>query len=66
MTQKWLVVAVGTPAADAIALAVANGCVGFYQGVPPVLQETATEQGWTLPCVITEDENGVVVSWEPV
>lgn len=63
---KSLIVPVGTSSDDATALAVANGCAGFYTGIPPVLQEMATEQGWTLPCVITEDESGVVISWEPV
>jgi len=63
---KYLVVAVGTPSQDATALAVANGCVGFYSGVPPVWSQIAVEQGWTLPCVVTEDESGAVISWAPV
>lgn len=63
---KFLIVVAGTPSEEATALAVANGCAGFYQGVPPILQAQATYEGWTLPCVITEDENGAVVSWAPV
>lgn len=63
--KKDLIVAVGTSSEDATALAIANGCGGFYMGVPPIMQGMATEQGWTLPCVVTEDENGMVVSWAP-
>lgn len=64
--QKDLIVAVGTSSEEATALALANGCVGFYTGVPPKWAALSEEQGWTLPCVITEDENGAVVSWAPV
>ena len=64
--KKDLIVPVGTSSADATALAIANGCSGFYTGIPPIMQAMATEQGWTLPCVVTEDENGMVVSWAPV
>lgn len=64
--QKFLIVVVGTPADQATALAVANGCVGFYTGIPPVLQGQAAAEGWTLPCIVTEDETGTVVSWAPV
>ena len=63
---KYLVVPVGTSSQDATALAVANGCVGFYTGIPPVWSELAALQGWTLPCVVTEDENGAIISWAPV
>ncbi len=64
--QKFLIVVAGTPAPEATSLAVANGCAGFYQGVPPILQAQAAAEDWTLPCIVTEDENGVVVSWAPV
>lgn len=64
--KKDLIVVVGTPEDEATALAVANGCTGYYQGVPPALQGQAEAEGWTLPCVITEDGDGVVVSWTPV
>jgi hypothetical protein len=62
----FLIVTAGTPSEEATALAVANGCAGFYQGVPPILQAQAQAESWTLPCTVTEDENGVVVSWAPV
>lgn len=64
--NKFLIVAVGTPSEDATALAIANGCPGFYTGIPPVLQAQAEAEGWTLPCIVTEDETGTVVSWAPV
>jgi hypothetical protein len=64
--SKHLIVVAGTPDADATALAIANGCVGYYQGIPPVWQVLAQEQGWNLPCVVTEDDAGNVVSWAPV
>lgn len=64
--QKYLIVVAGTASEEATALAVANGCAGFYQGVPPILQAQAAAESWTLPCVVTEDESGVVVSWAPV
>lgn len=63
--SKHLIVVAGTPDADATALAIANGCVGYYQGIPPVWQGLAEEQGWSLPCVVTEDEAGDVTSWAP-
>lgn len=64
--KKDLIVSVGTSTDTATAMAIANGCGGFYQGIPPIMQGMATEQGWTLPCVVTENEDGFVVSWEPV
>lgn len=65
MTAKWLVFSAPAPA-DAVATTLANDAVGYYTGVPPKWQALAEEQGWTLPCVVTEDENGNVVSWAPV
>lgn len=64
--KKDLIVVAGTPAEEATALAIANGCVGFYQGIPPIMRTLAEAQGWTLPCVVEEDEEGNVVSWAPV
>lgn len=64
--KKDLIVAPGTSTEEATALAIANNCVGFYVGIPPALQGQAELEGWTLPCVITEDGEGVVVSWAPV
>jgi len=64
--SKHLIVVAGTPDADATALAIANGCVGYYQGIPPVWQGLAEEQSWSLPCVVTEGDDGNVVNWTPV
>lgn len=64
--MKTLIVPVSMPAEEATALAVANGCTGFYTGVPPKWTQLAADQAWTLPCIILEDEAGGVVSWEPV
>jgi len=65
MTTKWLVFPVPAPA-DAIAVTNANDAVGFYTGIPPKWQALSEEQGWTLPCVITENEDDIVTSWQPL
>ena len=62
----YLVVAEGTDPSTATQLAVANGCCGFYTGIPPVWMAQAAEQGWTLPCVLTDDGTGSIVAWSPV
>lgn len=62
---KWLIFPVPAPA-DAIAITAANDAVGFYTGVPPKWAALSEEQGWTLPCVVEEDDEGNVVSWAPV
>lgn len=64
--KKDLIVPVGTSAQDATDVAVAHGCVGFYMGIPPVMSEQAATEGWILPCVVTEDDNGNVVAWEAI
>lgn len=61
---KWLVFPDPAPS-DAVAVTAANDGVGFYTGIPPKWTALATEQSWALPCVITEDEEGNVVSWAP-
>jgi len=66
MDTKDLVVTVTTSAEDATALAIANGCVGFYTGVPPKWQGVAVEQSWTLPCIVVTNEADEVTSWTPV
>lgn len=63
---KFLIVVAGTSSEEATELALANGCGGFYQGIPPILQGQAEAESWTLPCVVTEDETGTVISWAPV
>lgn len=65
MTQTWLVFPLPVPS-DALAVTIAAGAVGFYSGIPPKWSGIAEEQGWTLPCIVTEDETGNVVSWAPL
>lgn len=65
MTQTWIVFPAPAPT-DAVEVAVAAGAVGFFVGVPPVWSGLSEEQGWTLPCVVTENEDGVVTSWQPL
>lgn len=62
---KWIVFPAPAPA-DAVAITAANDAVGFYTGIPPRMLALSEEQGWTLPCVIEEDEEGNVTSWAPV
>jgi hypothetical protein len=61
-----LVVPVDFPADTATALAIANGCAGFYSGTPPKWAVLSEAQGWTLPCVVVTDEYDTVLSWSPV
>lgn len=61
-----LVVPSDFPPETATDLAIANGCSGFYSGIPPKWVVLSQEQGWTLPCAVTEDEEGNVTSWAPV
>lgn len=64
--QKYLIVTADTDPADATALALANGCCGFYTGLPENFAAQAASEGWTLPCVLTDDGTGAIVTWEPV
>jgi len=66
MTQKILIVAPGTETSVAIQMAVANGCCAFLSGIPLSMQAQAEAEGWTVPCVITEDETGAIIAWAPV
>jgi hypothetical protein len=64
--MKYLVAAPGTSPDDARALALANGCAGYYLDMPPVWQAQASDEGWTLPCVVTLGDEGTVANWTPV
>jgi pantothenate kinase type III len=66
MTQKILIVSVGTSTEDAVQMAIANGCCAFLSGIPTSMQAQAQAEGWTVPCVVTEDETGAIVAWTPV
>lgn len=61
-----LVVPVDFPSDTATQLATANGCAGFYSGLPPKWVAIFEAQGWTLPCVVVTDEFDTVLSWSPV
>ena len=50
----------------AIQLATLNDCSALLQGIPPVYMAQAETDGWSLPCVITEDDTGAIVAWKPV
>lgn len=64
--MKWLIVDPSTSFDDALAMSTANDCVGWYSGVPPVWQGMSADQGWTLPCTVTQDAEGDVTGWAPV
>lgn len=64
--HKDLIALVGTSPEAATTLAIQHGCVGFYIGIPPVMSIQAEAEGWVLPCVVTENEDGMVVAWEAV
>lgn len=64
--MKALVVPADFPSDTATALALANGCAGFYTGIPPKWVALSETQAWTLPCVVETDEYDTVLSWTPV
>tara|TARA_R110000868_G_scaffold176154_2_gene413563 strand:+ start:1636 stop:1833 length:198 start_codon:yes stop_codon:yes gene_type:complete len=64
--MKALVVPADFPSETATELALANGCAGFYSGLPPKWVALSEAQGWTLPCVVETDEYDTVLSWTPV
>jgi hypothetical protein len=61
-----LIVPEGFPSETATAIAIANGCAGFYTGTPPKWVTLSEAQGWTLPCLVVTDEYDTVLSWSPV
>lgn len=64
--MKVLVIAADYPPEEATQLAVANGCAGFYTGIPPKWVQLSEAQSWTLPCIVETDAEDVVLSWAPV
>jgi hypothetical protein len=61
-----LIIPAGFPVETATALAIANGCAGYYTGIPPKWVALSEAQGWTLPCLVETDEYDTVLSWSPV
>lgn len=53
--QKWLIAPLDSSFDANVAICEAEGCVGFYTGVPPFLARQAAEEGWTLPHFWTEE-----------
>ena len=64
--MKALVVPTDFPSDTATELALANGCAGFYSGIPPKWVTLSEAQSWTLPCVVETDDYDTVISWAPV
>jgi hypothetical protein len=54
MTQKWLIAPVDSSFDANVAICQAEGCVGFYSGIPPFLQAQAEQEQWVLPHFWTE------------
>ncbi len=54
-SQKLYIIPLGASVEEATPIAIAEGCVGIFQGVPGyLLDEEAAEGGWTLPHIYTE------------
>ncbi len=53
--QKWLIAPVGSDLDANLAICQAEGCVGFYTGIPPFLQAQAEAEAWVLPHFWTEE-----------
>lgn len=64
--MKFLIASPTMTADEARDLAIANGCGGYYMTYPPVWQDQAGVEMWTVPCVVTLNDEGTVASWTPV
>jgi hypothetical protein len=64
--QDLLIVPPTWTASEATALAVSECCVAYLVGIPPVYAMQADAQGWSLPCVVTEDADGSISAWRAV
>lgn len=53
--QKWLIASFDSTFDANVAICEAEGCVGFYTGIPPFLAQKAADEGWTLPHFWTEE-----------
>ncbi len=64
MTQKWLIAPVDSSFDANVAICQAEGCVGFYSGIPPFLQAQAEQEKCVLPhfwieeVVVPDDNQG--------
>lgn len=64
--QDLLIVPSDWSTAESTGTAIAEGCVAYYTGIPPVLEPIAQADGWTVPCVITEDDTGAISAWRAI
>lgn len=53
--QKWLIASIGSSFDENVAICAAEGCVGFYEGIPPFLAQQAQQEQWVLPHFWTEE-----------
>lgn len=54
LTQKWLVADTSSSREVNVALCTAEGCCGFFSGIPPFLAEVALNEQWVLPHIWIE------------
>jgi hypothetical protein len=65
--MKWLIVDSHISFETAREKSELHNCAGWINGVPPAMQFLASEQGWSIPCVIVQDEQeGEILSWYEV
>jgi hypothetical protein len=54
-TQKLVIGHADASPADLLIYTRSVGAVAFFHGIPPMWQERAREEGWTLPHVLVEE-----------
>lgn len=64
--QDLLIVPPTWSASEATSVAVSESCVAYLVGIPPVYMAQADAEGWTVPCVVTEDADGSISAWRAV
>lgn len=64
--QDLLIAPPSWSATECVTVATTENCCAYLTGIPPVYEALASEQGWTVPCVITEDDGGAVTSWRAI
>lgn len=63
MAQDLLIAPPTWSTTECVTVATSEQCCAFLTGVPPVYEALATEQSWTLPCVVTEGDDGEITAW---
>ena len=61
--QDLLIVPPTWTVSEATSVAVSEACVAYLVGIPPVYMAQADAEGWTVPCVVTEDADGSISAW---